>query len=268
MSIEKCNSIILATMPYRESSILMYLFTRKHGRIHGLAKGIRTSDRRGVPVERGYLIEHMIYFKPHRDLHQVTDCHIREHYPAIRGNLEKTAVRDVLFDLMLGGIKDTDPHPELFDYLRRYLSHLDETACEGSVLLLSLSKILFGLAGHLGFGIDFGRCVACGKGFGETIAVRLTIDRGMLRCRDCPPAQAKTDRLLPGSAAAYFARPEASQSREIPRLTDKESSALLHCACDYCRHHLEIHRRLESLSFIEHLFAASPQPGNGGGDDS
>ncbi|MBN1578957.1 MAG: DNA repair protein RecO [Chitinispirillaceae bacterium] len=264
MSIEKSSSIVLSTMPYRESSILMYLFTREHGRIHGLAKGIRTHDRRGVPVERGYLIEHMTYLKPHRDLHQVTDCHIRQHYPAIRGNLEKTAVRDVLFDLVLGGIKVTDPHPELFDYLLRYLSYLDGQSCDGSVLLLSLSKTLFGLAGYLGFRIDFGRCITCGKGFGKNVAAWLTVDRGMLRCGDCSPGQAKTDRLLPGNAAVYFARPEALLFREIPQLTDKEASALLHLACDYCRYHLDIRRRLESLSFIEHLFAAPPPAGEYG----
>lgn len=254
MSIEKCTSIILSTTPFRESSLLLYLFTREHGRIHALAKGIRKGDRRGVPVERGYLVEHMTYMKPHRDLHQVTDCHIREHFPAIRCDLEKTAVRDVLFDLVLGAIGVTDPHSELFDYLAGFLGTLERMRHGGRALLLHLSKTIFGLAGHLGVGIDFRGCGTCGKNFDQNDAVWLTIDRGMVRCNDCSPAAAKADRLLPGNAAAFFGCLREPESFTPPQLTDKESMGVLRLACEYCRYHLDIRRHFESLSFIEQLF--------------
>ena len=255
MSIEKCTSIILSTTPFRESSLLLYLFTREHGRIHALAKGIRKGDRRGVPVERGYLIEHMTYMRPHRDLQQVTDCHIREHFPAIRGDLEKTAVRDVLFDLALGAIKVTDPHPELFDYMAGFLGMLERMCPGGGALLLHLSKMIFGFAGHLGVGVDFSGCGRCGKSFGEHGTAWLTIDRGMVRCDDCSPTQARTDRFLPGSIAAFFGCFGEPDSFPPPRLTDKESMGVLRLACEYCRYHLDIRRHLESLSFIEQLLA-------------
>jgi DNA repair protein RecO (recombination protein O) len=255
MSIEKSCSIVLSTVPYRESSILMYLFSRQHGRIHALAKGIRKSDRRGVPVERGYLIEHIVYLKPHRDLHLVTDCQIREHYPAIRCDLDKTAVRDVLFDLLLAAIKVTDPHPELFDYLARFLTVLDGTTVNMNGLLLHLSKTLFGIAARLGFGIDFGRCVTCGTRFGENGGAWLSVEKGLVRCEDCSPAHATADRFLPFAAAAFFACPDELPLPAAAELTDREMSGVLRLTCDYCRYHFDIRKQLDSLKFIEHLFA-------------
>ncbi len=255
MSIDKCTSIILSASPFRESSLLLYLFTREHGRLHAIAKGIRRGDRRSVPIERGYLIEHNTYIKPNRDLHLATDFNIREHFPAIRGNLEKTAVRDVLFDLMLGAVRLTDPHPELFDYIGAFLVKLENIQCRGGRLLLFLSKTLFGIAGHLGVGIDFKVCSGCGERFEESTDVWLIIEKGAVRCGECIKGHPNTHRHLPAGTAFFFGNFDNQCQNQTPNLTNKQSMGVLHTACEYLRYHLDIRRRFESVAFIEKFFS-------------
>lgn len=256
MSIEKCRSIVLSTMPYRETSLLLYLFSREHGRLHAIAKGIRKPDKRGVPIERGYVIEHLVYLGRQRDLHQITDCQLYDHFPAIRGDIEKTAARDVLFDVLLAAIKDTDPHPELYAYLERFLRGIDGFREGGGVpLLLHLSKCVFGIAAHLGFGVDFAACAKCRKTIGEiTDNAVLSLVEGTMRCTSCRSARMSgADRLLPQAAVLYFSSTDEFPVQELC-LTVSESLRLLHCATDYCRYHADVQKKFASIGFIDTLF--------------
>jgi DNA repair protein RecO (recombination protein O) len=253
MPIEKSQSVVLSVMPFRESSIIASLFTRHHGRINAIAKGIRKTDRRRVPIERGYLIDHIVYLKHHGDLHQITDCNINEYFPLLRGNLEKTATRDLLFDVVLSAIPVRDPHPELFDHLTGFLEALSSVQPGLGGHLMYLSKTLFGFAAHLGFSLDFTRCVHCGNRPGERSIAWLAIDQGAVRCDSCSSLSNNSgERLLQSAAAVWLAEPDNGRTISTP-FTDQEALGVLRLAYDYCRYHLDIRKNLDSFAFVEHL---------------
>jgi DNA repair protein RecO (recombination protein O) len=254
MTVEKTLSVVLSVTPYRESSILATLFSRQHGRIGAIAKGIRRGDRRRVPVERGYLIEHIVYLRRHGDLHQITDCSIHDYFPPVRGDLEKTAVRDLLFDIFLSAVPAGDSHPELYDFVVAFLDTLGTLGPGLDGHLAYLSKTLFLFSAHLGFGLDFGRCSSCGCGTAGAATVWLTIGRGMIRCDRCTTGSgASSDRLVPPGAAAWFADTTDGFPTVSPPLSRREAAAALRLAYDYCRYHLDIRKNLESFAFVEHL---------------
>lgn len=253
MSIEKTGSIVLSAAPYRESSLLVNLFTREHGRINALARGVRRADRRAVPIERGYLIDHFTYIRPHRDLQQITECQIRDHFPGIRGNLEKTAVRDVLIDIVLSVMRDSDPHAEMFDYHARFLSELDSMKCDIAAMLLHLSKHIFGMATSLGVGVDFTVCSVCGKVFDSHTDVCLMIDKGLVRHGSCGRGLSVTDRVIGAEAAGFFSFVDGAAACALPVISGREGLRMVHCAVDYCRYHLDIRRNMQSLGFLDSL---------------
>jgi len=255
MSIEKTGSIVLSAAPYRESSLLVHLFTREHGRINAIAKGVRRPDRRAVPIERGYLIDHFTYIRPHRELQQITECQIRDHFPGIRGNLEKTAVRDVLIDMALSVMRDADPHADMFDCYARFLSDLDSMKCDTAAMLLHLSRHVFGMAARLGVGADFTVCSVCGRPFDSRSSVCLMIDKGLVRHESCGSSLSVTDRMIGGSAARLFSFADGTTCATLPVIPGREALRMVHCAVDYCRYHLDIRRNMQSLGFLDNLAA-------------
>ncbi len=258
MAIEKNLSLVLSTMPYRESSVVMHLFTLQSGRIHVLAKGIRKGDRRSVPVERGHLIEHMTYLKPHRDLQQITECHLREHYPAIRCSLEKTAVRDMLFDILLAAVRiGGDPHPDLFTFITGFLATLDRLPEDPGLLLIHLSKSLFGVSAHLGFYLDFRRCARCGTAIGPAETVEIDIEEGAMRCGSCGSHRDGKGRLLPAPIAGLLRAPGGEADIGVAELTTGALMNMVRLSSDYCRYHLDIRRKPDSLAFLEQLFTGA-----------
>lgn len=255
MSIAKSLSMVLATVPYRESSLLLHLFSRQLGRIHGLAKGVRRGDKRRVLVERGTVVEHTVYLRQQRDLHLITDCHINEYYPGIRKNLEKTAIRDVILDILLGAIKDTEPHEGLYDVIVTGFERLEEDFLTGNDQLIFLARQLLVIARQLGFGIDFTRCATCGNLFGGFQECILVIDSGACFCPQCVPrTNGSLHRTLGTGMLSVLHAETALSERAVPAPTAEEAMSTVRAAIDFCRYHLDLRRVLSSVTFLEHLF--------------
>lgn len=255
MSIVKSLSLVLTTAPYRESSLLLYLFSRQFGRIHGLAKGVRRGDKRSTPIERGIVIEHAVYIKQQRDLHLVTDCQINEYYPGIRTNLEKTAIRDVILDVLLGAIKDTEPHEELYDAVVNGFERLERDFFAGNEQLLFLARQLFHIARQLGFGIDFTRCVSCENQFDRLQKCMLVIDSGTCICPQCIlHVKRSSYRVLEAGTLPLLHRDSMQREHTAPVPGADEAMSAVCAAVDFCRYHLDLRRKLASVTFLEHLF--------------
>ena len=255
MSIEKTSSVVLATRNYRESSMLLYLFTFEQGRLNVIAKGIRNGkNRQCVPVERGYCIEHVLYCRPHRDLQQIANCLIREYYPAIRCSLEKTALRDLLFDVVLAGVNIAEPHQELYGFLVRFLECLEDLPSEMTNLVMFLSRSLLTLVSYLGFALDLERCVGCGRTLGTVGMCRVDIPRGMILCQQCSGFNASTELVLrPELIIRLQMGEKAFLNKSDDALPPKDLLGLLGLVLDFCRYHLDIQREIHSFSFLGHL---------------
>lgn len=252
MAPQKCSSVVLSTAPYRESSMLVYLFSREFGRIHGLAKGVRRGDRRGVPIERGSLVEHMTYFRRHSNLHQIAECQIIDFFPEIRRSLEKTAVRDAVLDLLLSGVKESGVHTDLFDFLKQFLSFLEQTVSEESVLLARLSKTFFIVSGHLGFALDFRRCSLCGISLKDK-PMALAIEAGAVYCEGCSGRE-YADALFSAETGTLLNRDTGISPEHVRHLSKNEIVSLLRSSWEFCRYHLDLRRESPALAFMETLF--------------
>jgi DNA repair protein RecO len=239
--------------------MLVYLFSREFGRINGLAKGVRKGGRQGTPIERGFLVEHMTYFRQHGDLHQITDCQIVEFFPEVRGCLEKTAVRDVALDLLLSGVRDSDAHPDLFDFLKQFIFLLERAPAEESALMAQLSKALLIISGHLGFTLDFKRCALCGTSLSEK-RLALSIETGTVYCERCGEHAPSGTVLYSEEAALFLSRDMLMLNGPVQSITKKELASLLRQSWEFCRYHLDIKKDSQALRFTEKLFELHPLP--------
>jgi DNA repair protein RecO len=134
------------------------LFTRSRGLVHGIAKGVRRGSGKSAPtpLDRGLLLEALLYHKPNRELHTLGSLHVANFFHGIRADITKSAIRDIAIELYLKSITEPSPHPELFDLLLDFLAELDgvNVADPVNTVFLLLWRFIGSYCEHTGFGID------------------------------------------------------------------------------------------------------------------
>ncbi len=251
MSIEKTASLVLSVMPYRESSTIAALLSRNYGRINGIAKGVRRSPQSPLTLERGQLVELVLYLKPHRDLHTIGAVSVINYFPAIRADLGRLALRDACFELILKSVTASETHGELFDFALAFLDRLEKLpgmpfpVCE-------LWSFFHGWARLLGFLLNLRECVRCGSPRVASAGGMVVPEKGGLLCSSCARNAATAPSFLPGPAAAFLLG-EGPYGKEplSAAFTPGERIRITRLLADYCRYHLDIRSELKSLHFLE-----------------
>ncbi|WP_088343175.1 MULTISPECIES: DNA repair protein RecO [Rhodomicrobium] len=156
------TAIVLQARPHGETSAVLDLFTREHGRHHGLVRGgrsrkIRPTLQTGnlVSVEwRARLSEQLGYFVVELDRPYAAR--------ALDDRLALSGIGTLAGHAAL--LAERDPHPNLFDLARLMLDHLDEETLWPQLLV----RFELLLLAELGFGLDLERCAATGAREGLT----------------------------------------------------------------------------------------------------
>jgi DNA repair protein RecO (recombination protein O) len=150
------SAIVLHARPHGETSAVLDLFTREHGRHAGLVRGgrsrrIRPALQTGnlLKVEwRARLSEHLGFFTVELD---------RPH--AARALDDRLALAGIGALASLAALlAERDPHPGLFDVAALMLDHLDEPLLWPQLLVRFELRLL----SELGVGLDLERCAATG----------------------------------------------------------------------------------------------------------
>jgi DNA repair protein RecO (recombination protein O) len=150
------EAIVLHVRPHGETSAVLDVFTREHGRHSGLVRGGRSRRIRpalqtgnSLKVEwRARLSEHLGFFvveldKPH----------------AARALDDRLALAGIGALASLAALlAERDPHPALFDMAALVLDHLDEPSLWPQLLV----RFELLLLSELGVGLDLERCAATG----------------------------------------------------------------------------------------------------------
>jgi DNA repair protein RecO (recombination protein O) len=249
MSIEKTTAIVLSMFPWRETSSIVTLFTKNHGKISGVAKGIRRSKPAIVPLERGQIVDTIIYTKQSRTLQTLTDFQVVDFFPIIRSDLEKTALRDIAIELIIKSIHDTAAHVEFYERACLYFSELEKSKGRSTNFIL-LWRYILDVANLLGFGVNLENCASCGKSTHlQTFGGYLVIARGSIVCSSCSGSSVSRECFIPHAALTGIKNFEvlsgATAPMDLVRLTKLFIS--------FCSLHAEITHEFKSVKFIEEI---------------
>lgn len=166
------SAIILRVTPYSETSLILTVFSERHGKIGLMAKGARRKVKNGTALvpERGYEMEFVWAHKATRDLQIVREMSLLDAHFGTRTALEPLVMASSCIELVLRTQSDDDPHPELFAAASRLLK-----ACElpGTARWPVFWKFHVVLLSQLGFAIhvNVGNIKSPVKLSGESIAV-------------------------------------------------------------------------------------------------
>ncbi|WP_375625035.1 DNA repair protein RecO [Bartonella sp. MU37NMGALS] len=152
----KEQAVILGTRQYGETSVILEVMTREHGRYMGVVKGGR-SRRMAALLQPGNFVEaewwarleeHLGIFRLEAlDLHAARLICLPE---------ALYALQLIAFHLRI--LPERDPHPVLYDILHLFMQNFDEPFVTAELLVRFEMRLLE----ELGFGLDLSCCAATG----------------------------------------------------------------------------------------------------------
>jgi DNA repair protein RecO (recombination protein O) len=156
------QAIVLASRRHGESSAVVQLLTRDHGRHAGLARGVSSKRNRAV-AEPGNLVQAiwkarlsdhlgMLSLDP---LHQ-TAAELMTTPRRLAGLASACAIAEA-------ALPEREPHPALFDATSALFQVMEADDGEGVIWPAAYVKWELGVLSELGFGLDLTKCAATGE---------------------------------------------------------------------------------------------------------
>jgi len=152
MPIIKTEAVILKCDNYRETSKIITFYTGTHGKIRGIAKGVRNSKSRwGGALQSMAIVNIMFYYKETRTLHLVSGAEHTEPLNSLFSDYDKMQCGFRMIELVNRTTADMQENTNIYNLLVTSLKMLDN-APKNYINVLFFFK--FRLLSLLGFRVD------------------------------------------------------------------------------------------------------------------
>lgn len=237
MSLYRDHAVVLRTWKLGEADRIVSLHTREHGKVRGVAKGVRrTKSKFGARLEPLSHVAIQLY-RGRGELDTITQVETVDRFAALRSDPDRFARAQALLEAVDQVAQDREPDPDLHVMLVRALRTLDDNDSP-----LVVAAFFLKLLAHEGLMPLLDECVSCGA---DHPIEAFDLDGGGVLCRDCrrgrslsPEALDLLRRILGGGLAGALAEPVGPATGEVDLL----ATALM-------EHHLE--RRLRSVAVLD-----------------
>jgi DNA repair protein RecO (recombination protein O) len=164
------NGFVLHTRSYRETSALVEILTREHGRVGAVARGVRT--RRGANALQPFQ-QYLLSWRGGRELVYLNSW--ENVGRAVR--LQGTALVSALYlnELIVRLLEREDPHPDVYDAYVQALPGLSDGPTRERTLRIFEMRLI----AALGYGMDLQRETDSGKPLDETRRYRFRPEFGI-----------------------------------------------------------------------------------------
>ncbi len=207
------QAFVLHSYPFRETSLILDVFSRSHGRLAIVARGARR-PRSGL---RGLLMNFQPLLLSWFGKGEVRTLHSAE-WQGGQPYLQGTALMCGFYlnELLISLLARDDPHERLFDYYRSTLYRLAHETDHAATLRCFEKHLLQ----ELGYALALDREADTGKAIQAELCYRYAVERGALPdegdTRAGLPVLGKT--MLDMAADDYTDQTTAQQSKQLMRV--------------------------------------------------
>ena len=135
-STHKTRGIVLRTVKYGETSLIVTIFTELFGVQSYIVSGVRTSTKKGTGKANLFqptaILDLVVYHNELKHLNRIKEFKWHYLYKHIFSDVPKNAVALFMIELVTKCLKQPEPNPELFEFCEDAFIHLDESS--GSVM--------------------------------------------------------------------------------------------------------------------------------------
>jgi DNA repair protein RecO (recombination protein O) len=212
---ERLRAIVLRTVPYGASDLVVHLLVRGRGRTSAFARGGKSSRKRfGGALEPFHSLDVLLAERPGQELAMLREAVIADAHSGLRDDLHRIAHAGYAAELVHELSRPGEPADELFALLTAFFERLS-TAGAASARLRAFE---LGALGAAGLAPELSSCSRCG---GPVAAGRAPLDpdAGGLACSRCSRSAAL---LLTSGARAALAQLQRSglEGAEAPVSAD------------------------------------------------
>lgn len=212
-------ALLLGRVDYGEADLIVQLFTDGLGRVSALARGGRRSQKRfGGALEPFHTLQVALEPRTRGELFVLKDASIVQPRLAIAEDLARLEAAAEGLVWLRRATLPKNPERALFE---RAEGFLDALMHENETSKTELSSFGLGLLEILGFALNFGSCVSCGKECPSNRAAWIHPARGGLICVRCGGGPMRL------SAALRARLVERTGPSDADRLSESEEALLL-----------------------------------------
>jgi len=148
------QAIIFKSVDYQESSKIVTMFTREHGKIAVIIKGVKKPKSKfsGL-IEIGNFLDVVYYYKASRSVQILSEASYAEKLMNLRTDFEKMATMTSAMELISQLLHENEVNEPLFDFTQKMLIWLNSTDIHPSMMFPYMQIRLANLMG-LGLQLD------------------------------------------------------------------------------------------------------------------
>lgn len=130
--IHKTKGIVLRTVKYGETSLIVTIFTEVFGLQSYLVNGVRTPTKKGTAkanlFQPSAILDLIAYKNDFKNLQRLKEFRWAFLYQHILSDVRKNAVALFIVELLSKCLKQPEPNPDLFYFVEDALHHLDDAS--------------------------------------------------------------------------------------------------------------------------------------------
>jgi len=184
MNIHESEAIILSTTDHGESDRVITFFTKASGKVKGIAKGARRSQKRFVHAFEPFSLVTVQYHASRTaSLLWVDACKLLNPHLELREDLQRWGYAALVCEIVKEMAPEKAQQENLFVLLTETLVRLGEDKDPVNVVVLTLFRLL----SDLGYVLDLQACAKCRQPLASARDWRLDMVRGELLCSGHAP---------------------------------------------------------------------------------
>jgi DNA repair protein RecO (recombination protein O) len=251
LSATKTLAFTLKTQDYRDTSLLGHFYTRDHGKVRGIVKGIRDTRARFGSTLEPFSLNEILFYKRRKggDLHMVTQVELIDIYVDVREDLERLGYASYFAELINELVEPEHPDEDLFDLMKESLEFLGTGVSPKRAARIFEVKFFE----ILGLMPEIRACVVCRAEAPDPAFFSVSL--GGIRCKACTQKKGGEAGSLPVSRGTIqfieHVRRSAVKDLKNVKVVHEVGVELEKILRRFVDHHLN--SRLKSVVFLEKM---------------
>lgn len=122
------TAIVLRTVDFQESSKIVTLLTKSHGKLAVIAKGAKRPKSKFTSLmETGNILDVVLYLKNTRSVQTISEASFKEKTFNIRYDFEKLAISTAVIEMIYQLLHENEINEPMYDFAETFLVWLNKT---------------------------------------------------------------------------------------------------------------------------------------------